>query len=176
MSKRKMSIRLNADERATLVDLYLRKEIPIDQYDERRDELVSLRDAWARITGRDNAASDILHYMRNQRKAGKWVTLGSNAVKREPHISLSVDEQEILIAIYRDNFASIETGTDSISCNDEIMDMISKEFACDAGRVIPGGDLAAALTAFRKRGLLPKVEKLRNREDIVGFDDIDMVG
>ena len=56
MAKRRMSIKLNSDERATLVDLYLQYQIPIDQYEERREELNSLRDDWARITGKRTPA------------------------------------------------------------------------------------------------------------------------
>ena len=114
--------------------------------------------------------------MRNQRKQGAWVRLGDNAIKRQPNLMLSANDMEILIEIYRQNFALLELGTDSISYDDEIVDLISKEFAAEAGRVVPGGDLVAALTALRKRGLLPKVEKIQDEATGFGFSDIDKVG
>lgn len=174
MSKRRKPIRLDDHERDALIDLYVERAIPIDQYDERREELDRLRSSWARLTGRRNTSNDLLHYMRNARKNGKWVRLDGNHVKREPCIELSPEETEILVLIYREHVASISLGTDAIAYDDEIADLVAKEFAADTGRAVPGSDLIGALTALRKRGLLPKVERQHHDDEDMGFDDIDL--
>jgi len=177
MKKKRKSIRLNEHERQSLVALYVEKAIPIDQYDERRGELDDLWQQWSVLTGRTNVATDLLHYMRNQRKNGTWVRLDGNHIKREPQANLSADETEALVEIYREHVSSIELGSDSIGYDDEIADLIAKEFAAETGRVRPASDLVAALTALRKRGVLPKIEKRSQDEDgDVGFDDINLAG
>ena len=177
MATKRKSIRLDAHERHALIALYVEKAIPIDQYDERRRELDDLLDKWSALTGRTNVATDLLHYMRNQRKNGTWVRLDGNHVARESRVKLPADETEALVAIYREHVSSIEHGSDSIGYDDEIADLIAKEFSAETERVIPASDLVAALTALRKRGLLPKIEKCNrdeNEDDDRGFGDIDL--
>ncbi len=81
----------------------------------------------------------------------------------------------MLVGIYRENVSSIELGSDSIGYDEEIADLIAKEFAAEAGRIVPPGDLVATLTALRKRGVLPKVDKLRlDGSEEIGFGDIGL--
>lgn len=174
MATKRKSIKLDEHERATLIDLYVEKAIPVDQYDERREELGELQQEWSRLTGRDNSPNDLFHYMRNQRKNGKWVRLNGKHVKRNPQVTLTAEETELLVEIYREHVASIATGTDAIGYDEEITALIAKEFSVNARRVLPGSDLIAALTALRKRGLLPRIEKQVRDDDELGFSDIDL--
>ena len=83
-------------------------------------------------------------------------------------------QEELIKGLGREHVASIELGTDAIGYDAEIADLVAKEFAINAGRVVPGSDLVGALTALRKRGLLPQIEKRTDEDDDVGFDDIDL--
>ena len=69
---------------------------------------------------------------------------------------------------------SLGSGTDNIAYDPEIADLIAREFAADAGRRLPPGDLIAAVTAIRKRGLLDTVDKPSEDTQDVGFDDMDL--
>ena len=175
MKQRQKSIRVNKSDRQALIALYCEHAIPIDQYDERRDELRELCDQWHALTGRQDAPTDVLHYMRTQRKNGRWVRLDGNHVKRPQHDEMSADDTELLVAIYREHASSIELGSDAIGYDDEIADLIAKEFSAEAGRVVPASILVATLVALRKRGLLPKIEKhVKDADEDIGFRDIGL--
>lgn len=94
--------------------------------------------------------------MRNERKCGRWVKLGSNHEPSPPRIELSAEETESLVAIYQVNVADQAIGSDNIAYSQEIADLIADEFARLTGRVVPTHHLIGKLTALRKRGLLPK--------------------
>jgi len=176
MTVKRKAIRLAKDERESLIHLYLEFAIPVDQYEERQENLQELCDKWHEDTGRTNAPGDILHYMRSQRKRGLWVRLGDAAVKRNPRAKFSADEKESLVRIVLENITSLGSGTDNMAYDPEMAGLIAKEFLAVTGRIVPAGDLIAEITAIRKRGLLERVEDVYEGEpDVIGFDDIDEV-
>lgn len=176
MAIKRTSIRLNPHERKILVELYLNRRIPVDQYEPRRNDLVMLASAFCKHSGRQDSPEDVLHYMRTQRKRGRWVKLDGKHVKRETTLCLSADEKEVLIQIYRDNVSVLGNGSDTLAYEPEVADLIAKEFASETSRIVPAHELVAELTLIRKVGLLPGVEKEVVKDLDVGFDDIEDVG
>ncbi|HWB08376.1 MAG TPA: hypothetical protein VG826_04095 [Pirellulales bacterium] len=175
MAKVRRSLRLFDYEREQLVDLYRRYRIPIDQFESRADELERFTGEWNESSGRKDAPGEVLHYMRTQRKRGLWVRLDGNHQLSPPVVVLSLEEGDILVKIYTENVALLASGSDNIAYSDEVASMIAREFAAATGRIVPAYQLVAKLTAFRKRGLLPKIDRTiveQGSEDI-GFDDID---
>lgn len=175
MATRRKSLRLTSHEHESLTQIYVDMAIPVDQYEERQQELASLKDQWQQVTGRADSAEDLFHYMRTKRKAGKWVRLDGKHVKKERNVQLSLDEKELLVGIVYDNVTLTNCGTDVVAYEPEIAALIAKEFAAASGRIVPAGDLIAAITAIRKRGLLPRVGKqVVAPDEEVGFGDIDI--
>lgn len=170
------SIRLKKHEKMALVELYLQRKIPIDQYEHRVSELKQLTNEFHAATGRTEPFNDLLHYMRNQRKNGTWVRFDGNHKKRESRPVLTADEKEALIEICRENVTVLGNGSDSIAYDPQVVTFIAREFADATGRIVPEGDLVAEVTLIRKGGLLPKVEKQPQKERDTGFDDIEDVG
>jgi hypothetical protein len=156
--KRKKSLKLLAHERALLIQHYLRWRIPVDQFEARRDDLVAFAAEWNEASNRTDAPEDVLHYMRTQRKRHLWVKFDGNHEDAPTPIDLTADETIQLVAVFNENAATIECGSDVLACEPEIADLIAKEFAAVTGRIFPAHLLVAKLTALRKRGLLPKVE------------------
>ncbi len=177
MAIQRRSIKLFPHERPILVDLYLRRRIPIDQFEARPTELSTFTAEWNRLSGRNDAPVDLLHYLRTQRKRGLWVRLDGNYVAGPPRADLTAEEAEVLVAIYQDHVADLARGSDVVTYDPEIAELLAKEFAAEAGRIIPAPQLIAKLTALRKRGLLPKAaEQPKRDDDEIGFEDIDLVG
>jgi hypothetical protein len=106
-----------------------------------------------------------------------WVRFEGNHELTPPQADLSAEEGELLVAIYQDHVADLAHGSDVIAYDPEIGELLAKEFAADAGRIVPAPQLIAKLTAFRKRGLLPKAAEVpKHDNDEIGFGDIDQVG
>jgi hypothetical protein len=176
MATHRRSIKLFPHERPLLVDLYLRRRIPIDQYEVRQQDLNDFTKDWNGLSGRNDAPADILHYLRTQRKRGLWVRFDGNHEVTPPVTEMTAEESEILVAIYQDNVADFAHGSDVIAYDPEIAELLAKEFAAEIGRIIPAPQLIAKLTALRKRGLLPKAAEFPKRDDDeIGFGDIDQV-
>ena len=154
-TKRK-TIRISGYERRLLVKMYLRRRIPIDQFEDRPGELNDLVVEWNELTRRTDAAGEIHHYMRNERKCGRWVRLDGNHERTPPQRFMSAEETACLVAIYQVNVADNSAGSDSIAYDAETANLIAKEFAGMTGRIVPAHHLVAKLTALRKRSLLPK--------------------
>jgi len=174
MSIKRRSLKMAQHERESLIRLYVENAIPVDQYEERQQALTDLCDAWNQVTGRTDTGPDVLHYMRSQRKQGKWVRLDGMHLKREAGLKLSAEEKELLVAIVHENMTLLQCGTDVIAYEPEFAALLAKEFAVATGRVVPAGDLIAEITAIRKRGLLPRIESLRTADEgEIGFGDID---
>ncbi len=174
MSIKRRSLKVAQHERESLIRLYVDKAIPVDQYEERQQALAELCDAWNQVTGRMDSGPDVLHYMRTQRKNGKWVRLDGKHVQRESTLKLSAEEKELLVTIVHENMTLFQCGTDVIAYEPEIAQLLAKEFAIATGKVVPPGDLIAEITAIRKRGLLPRIESLHTTDQgEVGFGDID---
>ena len=69
MATQRRTIKLFPHERPLLVDLYLSRRIPIDQYEVRQQDLIDFTKEWNGVSGRNDAPADVLHYMRTQLKA-----------------------------------------------------------------------------------------------------------
>ena len=157
MTTRRKTLKILDHERRLLVEMYLRRRIPIDQFEDRPDDLGALVTEWNELTGRTDAAGEIHHYMRTQRKNGQWVRLDGDYETKPPQPFFSAEETECLVAIYQVNVADHDTGSDAIAYDEGTANLIAREFAGITGRIVPSHHLVAKLTALRKRGLLPKV-------------------
>ncbi len=166
---RRKTIRILDHERRLLVEMYLRRRIPIDQFEDRPDDLDALVAEWNELTGRNDTAGEVHHYMRTQRKNGQWVRLDGDYESKPPQPFFSADETECLVAIYQVNVADHCTGSDAIAYDDGTANLIAKEFAGITGRIVPAHHLVAKLTALRKRGLLPKVGVQPGTSDVVSL-------
>jgi hypothetical protein len=114
--------------------------------------------------------------MRNERKCGRWPVFNGNHQTAPPLPDFSPDEIELLIAIYSENVAAMGEGSDNIAYDGETAQLIAKRFAEATGRIVPPHQLVAKVTAIRKRGLLPPVQKIEaDSEEDAGFTDINDV-
>lgn len=176
MAVRRRSIKMRPDERAELVKLYLELKIPVDQYEHRPEDLAHLSTSWNAATGRSESTGDILHYMRNQRKCGKWVTFDGAHEPVPPRAKFSADDVEVLVEIYHEHVAGLGVGSDYLAYDEQFQQFLSREFADRRGRVVAPGELVAKITELRKRGMLPKIETSDDDAEDLGFGDIDAVG
>jgi hypothetical protein len=176
-SIRHKSIKLLPHERALLLKMYLEGRIAIEQYEARSIERERLAEEWNKLTGRSDAGSDLVHYMRTQRKRGLWVKLEGAALPSPPTPKFSAEETEVLVNIYTEEVAAMGVGSDVLAYEDELKTLIAKEFAGKTGRIIAADDLVAKLTALRKRGMLPKAADvpIAGKDADVGFGDIDNI-
>ena len=177
MGQLRKSMKLLAHEKQALIDVYLRWQIPIDQYETRIDDLEALTAEWNRLTGRSATPQEVLMSMRTYRKRGMWVRFDGNHKVAPPPLALSAEDTEQLVGIFNENALLLESGSDVLAYEPEIADLIAKEFAAATGRIVPAHLLVAKLTALRKRGLLPKVESRPKveRGDDTGFEDINQI-
>ncbi len=165
---KKKSISLNPADREALVNMYLDRRLAVDRYAERPQDLMSLTIAFNVLTERSDAPEDILHYMRTQRKNGKWVKLGNTArkVSKSPEEILALEDSKVLEACYIKIAKAHGKGNDSFAHEPELMRELAKEFQKVTGRYIHGSQLLAALTIMRKAGNLEtlKLDKHGRRE------------
>jgi len=172
--KKKQSIRLNPADREVLVTIYLERRLAVDRYEERPKELKDLTDAFNALTERSDPPEDILHYMRTQRKNGKWPRLGDTARKVSGSLEemMSPEDRNVLEACYVKIGKTHEKGNDSFAHDPELMRELEKEFLNATGRYVHGSQLLAALTKLRKAGDLEKlkIQKHGRRET---FGDMD---
>lgn len=174
MKNVKKSIRLNPAERQALVTLYLEKQLAVDRYQNRPNELKDLTNSFNSLTGRSDPPEDVLHYMRTQRKRGKWPKLGDKARKLSDHLEevLNPEEIKILVGIYVQIGRNHAKGNDSFAHEPELVRELEKEFLESSGRYVYGGQLLAVLTALRKSANLEKLNL--EKYDFRGtFDDLD---
>jgi len=157
MVSRRKIIKVFDHERSLLVDMYLRRRVPIDQFEHRASELDELTSEWNDLTGRDNAPGEVMHYMRNERKCGRWPRLDGNFQKTPPKPLFTAEESEALVAIYRVNVADKGVGSDTLAIDAGTGELLTREFAGITGRSVPATHLIAKLTALRKRGQLDRV-------------------
>jgi hypothetical protein len=172
MTLRHKSIRVLPHERDLLVNMYLERRIPIEQYEHRSEELAAFVEEWNRLTGRTDTGAGLVHYMRTQRKQGLWVRFDGAHLAVPPAPDFSAEDIEVLVSIYADDVAAMGVGSDVLAYEDDLRALIEKEFADRTGRVVSGDDLVAKLTALRKRGLLPKAAELPAPDPNIGFGDI----
>lgn len=171
MPSRRKTIPLLPHEHAALKELYLVYRIPIDQYEQRPVDLRDFVEDWRAQTGRSDLAGELIHYMKAKRKQGKWVRLdGRHKTAPPPSLCLTAEQTETLVEIYEEHVIATGHCSDVLSENEELADLVAKEFAHRTRRRVPTAVLVARLTALRKRGLLPVVG---TREENLGFRDID---
>jgi len=166
------SIQLFDHERALLVKLYVQWRIPIDSFDAMPKEKAAFVQEWHRLSSRTDSAGELIHYMKVQRKRGRWVKLEGDFRRPPPSPEFTAEETEVLVSIYNDRVTVQENGSDTLSFDDEIQGLIAKEFHAETGRYIEPHLLVMKLTALRKRGLLPKVGNRGKDKEDRGFDDI----
>ncbi|HEX4145991.1 MAG TPA: hypothetical protein VHY91_20995 [Pirellulales bacterium] len=170
MATRRKSIKILPHDRQLLVNLYVKYGLPIEQLEARPAELSAFTKEWHRISKQKHAVGELLHYMRNERKCGRWVKLGKNCPAPPPLPDMSADDIEALTIVFEENVAVLGHGTDDIAYDDEKMELIAKGFFEITGRGLPAHQLLQKLTALRKRGLLTKVSEVPQIEES-GFDD-----
>ena len=169
MATRRTAIKILPHERQLLVKLYLKYRLPIEQLESRPAELAAFAREWRRLAKQRHSEGELLHYMRNERKCGRWIKLGKNCPPPPPLPDMSADEIEALIVIYEENVAILGCGTDAISYDDEIGELLVKSFFEMTGRGLPSHQLVRMLTALRKRGLLTRVSDIP-QSDSSGFE------
>jgi hypothetical protein len=163
-------------ERDALKKLYLKWRIPIGQFQRRPVELDAFMTEWRSLTGRTDAAGEIVHYMRNQRQQALWVTLGDKALPAPPLAKFTADESEILVELFKKYVTAAGEGSGVLDQEPEIAQNIANEFAAITGRVVAANDVTAKLTALRRRGTFPKVGRTVSHASPaaeLGFTDID---
>ena len=170
----KKTIRLNPADREVLVTLYLDRCLAIDPYEKRPKELRDLTDDFNDLTECSEHPEDILHYMRTQRKNGKWPRLGSTARKVSESLEeiISLEDSKKLEACYVKIGKIHQKGNDSFAHDPELKRELEKEFMNSAGHYVHGSQLLAVLTKLRKAGNLEtlKIEKPGRRE---AFGDME---
>ena len=173
MRTRRTPIRFFEHERKMLVEQYLRWRIPIDQFDARPVDRAAFLAEWRALSKRADTWEELIHYMKNERKSGKWPKLNGTHQPTPPTPEVTADQTEILVRIFEEEVTMHNKGSDSLSYDQEIAILIAKEFEAEAGLYFAPDELVAKLTALRKRGLLTRVSEVEKHGEQVGFDDID---
>ncbi len=172
MAVRRKAMHLFDHERKILVKLYLKYKIPIDQFDARPREKAEFIDEWNSKSKRSDSADEVFHYMERQRKSSKWVKLGQHGKRSPPPPELSAEHTEALVDIFTENMTALWVGSDALSHDDEMANLIAKEFELETGTYVEPHVLVTKLKALRKRGLLPKVGDEKREAAERGFDDV----
>jgi hypothetical protein len=173
MPTKRAVLQLLAHEDELLRTLYREFGIPTDQYPQRADDLLRLVNGWNKLTGRNESAPDILHYMISRRKKKNWEKLGRSETRgtAPERLPFSPEELEQIDAIHE----GLQIPSDNYAINPEAAEKLMKEFAHRTGRIVPPMILAAAMIYRRKNGNLATL-KPKSDEQNLGFADIDQVG
>jgi len=160
---------LNIIEEDTLKYLYMRQNVPTDQFKRRPAALRRLADEFNTLTERSDDPDNILHFIINRRKAGKWPKLGPGHKKLAsvPDDVLTPDEWTILKEIYLD----MNKGSDIFAYDGQLRMELARRFSASARRFLPARTLCAALERRRKEGLLPRLTD----QPLAPFADMDSV-
>ena len=137
MSMRRKSIKLLDHERRILVDLYLRWRIPVSQFKSRPEDKRRFVEEWNRLSQRNNAPCDLIHYMKTQRKRSLWVRLDGEHKAAPPKAEFTAEETEILLEICREFVTVQGNGSDTLDYDEDVAEQIAKAFARETGRVVP---------------------------------------
>jgi hypothetical protein len=164
-----MQRKLTVADEEVLKQVYLRLNIPSDQYKRRPDALRLLTEMFNDLTERADQSDDLLHHMISRRKKGKWPRLGSAHKKLAPlpQDTLSDDEWAILDSVYLD----INEGSDHYAYDAHLRSEFTRRFSAAAGRVVPARVLCAAIEKRRKEGFLPRLTPKAEEP----FGDMDAV-
>lgn len=171
------SIRLRPDEHDLLRERYLAKRIPIDQYEKRPGDLASFIAEWNRLSERNDSESDVIHYMRTQRKQKKWPKLdgGHERYLGSPGDAMDEGQLSHLKGIYADLCIARGLGSDCLSHDEVLAKEFSDEFAMRTGLMRDGRYLMTLLMQERKRKRLAKVRDNGPRPPSIGFGDLDEI-
>jgi len=150
-----MNRKLTVDDEETLKVLYVRQNIPTDQYKRRPDDLRLLAETFNDLTERSDDPDDLLHLMITRRKDGIWPKLGPGHKKLHaiPPDAFADAEWGLIDSIYLD----IGKGSDHYAYDVGLRKELTGRFSTLAGRVVPARVLCAALEQRRKEGLLPRL-------------------
>ena len=134
--------------------------------------LYDLTESFNALTERSDSPEDILHYIRNERKCGRWVRLGRQKVTAPPETDGNLTEPEMiaLSEIYLIMGRECEKGNDSFAHDAPLARELERRFIARCGRYVLACHLIAALTDYRKNRNLPRLD-LRGH----GFADFDDV-
>ncbi len=135
---------------ALLVELYLKYRIPVDSFDGFPAEKAAFVQEWRTLSNCSDTAQDLVHYMRVQRKTARWVQLGDNHRSLPPLPELTAEQTEVLVGIYYDNVTVLENGSDVLSYDEDISELIAKEFHEETDLYIEPYVLVTKLTALRR--------------------------
>ena len=84
MAGRRKIIKVLEHDKKSLGTLYRHRGRSIEQLESLPDEMYALAKDWNRVSGTKHTAGEVLHYIRNERKCGRWVKLGENCKEMPP--------------------------------------------------------------------------------------------
>lgn len=172
----KRTMQLQPHEVELLKTLYKQFKVPTDRFPQHPDLLQEFMETWTNLSGRQDRAEEVLHYMFTQRKQGKWVKLGrASATKLSERPAayaerLTVDDWKVLDAVY----AELQVPSDRFALDDELGKKLTAEFAKRTKKIVPQLVLCAAMISRRKGGGLTTLKPKQDAES-VDFADIDKV-
>lgn len=167
------SIALTSDEDGALRWLYETRRIPIDQYVRRPVEWRDFTRAWNAATGRRDTPQDVIRYMVNQRKQGRWPRLGTRHKRlADIRLPLTSDQWEAFDRVY----VEMNVASDNFMFDAKLAKEFRKRLYAIARFDLGELELVGGLLARRKAGLLPTLTNPQKRKSRRGFfNDIDSV-
>lgn len=166
-------MRLAAEEKHCLEELYLYHNVAIDQL--RRAPLVlkNITDAFCSMTGRDCDAATLHRYMMNRRKNADWPKLGAKA-RKFPGAAEEFAEDEL--TLLESLYIEVDETSDELLLSPKIAKEVSLRFAKETGRIVPGPTLVAAIFQRRKRRAWARIRAGQPRAaQPAPFSDISIV-
>lgn len=167
MRRLRRVIALDPAERQTLINLYLVRRLPTDRYQHRPRELASITDTFNNLTGRSDAPYEVLHYMRTQRKNGRWPRLEGRH-RRLPPLADRVLDEGLLPALV-EVYERIGVGVDNFGHDGNLALRLERDFAEETGVRVRGYQLATVLMEIRKAGDLPTLVPRDDESEFVDF-------
>jgi hypothetical protein len=130
-------------------------------------------ESWNGLTGRREAAPDVLHYMITRRKKSNWEKLGRDAggTFSRQRLDLSIEEIAHLDSIHEE----FQVASDNFALIPELAQRLQHEFGRRTGRIVPPMVLAAEMINRRKAGGLATLKPKQAAQDL-RFSDIGQVG
>ena len=166
MTRRK-AIRLAPDEDQLLRRLYVRDNIPSDQYKQRPKAAARFLKEWNARSGRSDEWGDILHDIVTKRKSKRhnWPTLGDGHRRLADPAweTLSDSEWHVLEDVYAKLLKAHGDGSDNLLYDPALTAKMARMFCARTGRSVPSTTLVGLVFGKRKRGewvvLQPKAAK-----------------
>lgn len=166
-------MRLAAEEKHCLEELYLHHGIATDQLRRVPVVLNSITAAFNRMTGRDFDAATLHRYMVNRRKNKDWPCLGTRARK---FASVLDDFTEDELVLLESLYVEFNKTSDELLFSPKTARALADLFAKKAGRIMPGHTLVAAIFQKRKRGEWACIrEGQQAAAEAAPFSDIQVV-